>query len=144
MKLDEILEEFNDLDPRESLETLVEMSHDLPELSPCRAGERNDDCRLVKECQTPVYLWVDVTDGHVKLEASVTERSPTVRGYVAMLVTGITGAAPQEVAAIPDDLLGRLGLESTLGMTRHRGFTALMQRIKREVASQTVDSMNTK
>ncbi len=132
--LDELLDEFSDLDPEESLETLIEFSRELPELSPARAEQREDSRQLVKECQTPVYLWVDVNDGHINLEAYVTERSPTVRGYVSLLVQGISGATSQEVAALPEDLLSRLGLEETLGMTRRRGFSALVQRIKRETA----------
>jgi len=66
----------------------------------------------------------------------VTERSPTVRGYVSMLVEGISGASATEVANLPEDFLGQLGLAETLGMTRRRGFTGLMRRIKREVAEQ--------
>ncbi len=134
MKLDELLDEFSDLDPEESLATLIEFSRELPELSPARAEQREDSRQLVKECQTPVYLWVDVNDGRINLEAYVTERSPTVRGYVSLLVQGISGATSQEVAALPEDLLSRLGLEETLGMTRRRGFSALVQRIKRETA----------
>ena len=139
MKLDELLEEFHELTPEESLEVLIEMSHDLPELSPQRAGEREDSRHLVRECQTPVYLWVDAADGRVNLEAYVTERSPTVRGYVSLLVGGISGATQNEVANLPDDLLGRIGLAETLGMTRRRGFTGLLQRIKREAAAQAAE-----
>lgn len=142
MKLDDILDEFSGLDPRECLETLVEMSHELPDLSPQRAEQREDSRYLVRECQTPVYLWVDCVNGVVQLEAYVTERSPTVRGYVSMLVEGISGSAPQEVAAISENLLDRLGLEEALGMNRRRGFSALIQRIKREVAEQ--DSAETR
>ena len=125
MKLSELLEEFDGLDPEESLQTLIEMSQDLPELSPARAAEREDTRRLVKECQTPVYLWVDVVDGHVQLEAYVTERSPTVRGYVSLLVEGISGASITEVARTSRGFAGPLGLAGTLGMTRRRGFTGL-------------------
>lgn len=143
MKLDQLLEEFEDLDPEESLETLIEFSHDLPELSPERAEQREDSRHLVKECQTPVYLWVDVADDEVQLEAYVTERSPTVRGYVALLVEGISGAGVEEVAQLPEDLLEPLGLAETLGMTRKRGFSGLLTRIKREVLQQAdVDSVN--
>ncbi len=137
MKLGELLEEFEGLDPEESLQTLIEMSQDLPELTPARAAEREDSRRLVQECQTPVYLWVDVLDDRVQLEAYVTERSPTVRGYVSLLVEGISDGSTREVAELPEDLLGRLGLAETLGMTRRRGFTGLLRRIKREVAEKS-------
>ena len=134
LKLDELLAEFTDLDPQESLELLVEMSDQLPDLSPKRNAERTDSRFLVKECQTPVYLWVDLVEGVTRLESYVTEKSPTVRGYVAMLVEGLCGVPPDEIAALPENLLPQMGLDQTLGMTRRRGFTGLLRRIKQETA----------
>lgn len=131
MKLDESLAEFADLEPEEALEMLMEFGELLPPLSPGRAGLGNPpDCR-VQECQTAVYLWADVVDGRMKLEASVTEKSPTVRGLVALLVDGLNGATPDEVLRIPDNLLPQLGLQETLGMTRQRGLAGVVSRIKR-------------
>jgi len=136
MKLPELLADFEGADPEESLEMLIEFSDELPPLSAGRAvlGEAAQECRI-QECQTAVYLWVDVQDGKVRLEAFVPEKSPTVRGFVALLVTGLEGATPSEVAALPDDFLPLLGLSATLGMTRQRGFRGIISRIKREVAS---------
>jgi cysteine desulfuration protein SufE len=135
MKLHELLAEFEGADPEESLEMLIDYSNRLPPLSAARAGlgESAQECRI-QECQTAVYLWVDVRDGRVQLEAFVPEKSPTVRGFVALLVEGISGASPAEVAELPDDFLPLLGLSATLGMTRQRGFRGIVSRIKRETA----------
>src|SRR5262249_39954938 len=92
-------------------------------------------CRVL-ECQTPVYLWVDIVEGGVQLEALVAEQSPTVRGYVALLVEGIRGASPADVAHLPDDFLPLLGLSQTLGMTGGRGFSGIISGKKREVAQK--------
>jgi cysteine desulfuration protein SufE len=135
MKLHELLADFEGADPEESLEMLIDYSNRLPPLSAARAGlgESAQECRI-QECQTAVYLWVDVRDGRVQLEALVPEKSPTVRGFVALLVEGISGASPAEVAELPDDFLSLLGLSATLGMTRQRGFRGIVSRIKRETA----------
>ena len=135
MKLSELLADFEGADPEESLEMLIDFSAKLPPASAARAalGKLAQDCRI-QECQTPVYLWVDVHNGQVRLEAIVPEKSPTVRGFVALLVAGISGASPAEVAGLPDDFLPLLGLTATLGMTRQRGFRGIVARIKREVA----------
>jgi cysteine desulfuration protein SufE len=134
MRLEELLDEFSGADPEEALETLIDFSETLPPLSQARSGiALPADCRI-QECQTPVYLWVDVIADKVHLEASVPEKSPTVRGFVAMLVEGLSGASPAEVAEVSDDLLPRLGLSETLGMTRRQGFRGILQRIKRETA----------
>lgn len=134
MKLPELLAEFAGADPEESLEMLIEFGETLPPLSAGRAAEVPPaECRI-QECQTPVFLWVDILDGKVRLEAQVTEKSPTVRGFVALLVAGVSGATPHEVATLPDDFLPLLGLSETLGMTRQRGFRGIVSRIKREAA----------
>ncbi|MBS0260723.1 MAG: SufE family protein [Planctomycetes bacterium] len=136
MKLPELLAEFDDVDPEDALEILMEFAERLPPASAGRSGSGEPtDCRIL-ECQTPVYLWVDLNAGHVHLEAVVPEKSPTVRGFVALLVEGLEGATAAEVAEIPDDFLPLLGLTDTLGMTRQRGFRGVVARIKREVAQK--------
>jgi cysteine desulfuration protein SufE len=140
MKLDEFLAEFEGLDPEERLETLIDFSEQLPPLSASQAALRDAGQCRVHECQTPVFLWVGVAGGRVRLEAEVPEKSPTVRGFVAMLVEGLSGATPAEVAELPDDIATRLGLQETLGMTRSRGFRGIMARIKRDVAQQAAST----
>ena len=136
MKLHQFLADFEGADPEEALEMLMEFGERLPALSNVRGGQAPPSGCRIEECQTPVYLWVDVMDGKVRLEASVPEQSPTVRGFVTMLVEGISGATPDEVRGLPDDFLPLLGLSGTLGMTRSKGFRGIVSRIKRE-AGQT-------
>ncbi len=136
MKLHKLLADFKGADPEEALEMLVDYSEQLPPLSPGRQAEGSPSRCRIQECQTPVYLWVDVVDGRVQLEAMVAEQSPTVRGYVALLVEGLRGASPTEVAELPTDFLPLLGLSQTLGMTRRKGFSGIIGRIKREVAQE--------
>ena len=136
MKLHEYLADFEGAEPEEALEMLIEFSDRLPPLSAGRAaGQMPASCRI-QECQTPVYLWIDREGEQVRLEAAVPEQSPTVRGFVALLVEGLAGASPAEIAALPDDFLPLLGLASTLGMTRHKGFRGIVARIKGAVAAK--------
>jgi cysteine desulfuration protein SufE len=134
MKLDELLAEFDGALPDEALELLIDLGDALPPVSPQRAAAALPaECR-VEECQTAVYLWVDVVEGRLWLEAVVPEQSPTVRGFVSLLVQGLTDEPAELAAGIPDDLLPRLGLDSTLGMQRRAGFRGILARIKREAA----------
>jgi len=133
MKLDEFFDEFQDLEPLERLQALVELADELPPLSASRAAApRPAGCR-VQECQTPVDLWVDVQGGRVHLEADVPRQSPTVRGLVTLVVQGLEGAVAKDVLSIPDDLLDPLGLQEALGMTRRQGLRGIVARIKREI-----------
>lgn len=135
MKLAELLDDLDGLEPDEKLECLMDLAAELPPLSEGRGIAPFPASCLVQECQTPVHLWVEVREGGVHLEADVPRKSPTVRGLVSLVVQGLKGATPQQVAAMPDDLVALLGLSETLGMTRQHGMRGLIARIKREVSN---------
>ncbi|HEY7727464.1 MAG TPA: SufE family protein [Candidatus Eisenbacteria bacterium] len=133
--IDTIIPRFRAADRSTRLETLLDYSRRLPPLPERLAGQVNDEAHRVHECQTPVFLWVEVDGGHVHIHADVPRESPTVRGFISLLARTLDGAAPEDVARVPDDLLDQLGLSETLGMTRTQGLTAILYRIKRSVAS---------
>lgn len=135
MKLDELIAEFQDLEPDEKLEWLVEFAEELPNLSANRAATPFPESCRVQECQTPVFLWVDRHDGRIHLEADVPRKSPTVRGLVALLVVGLDGEPVSSVQNLPDDLISVLGLNSALGMTRQQGFRGVVARLKQAARS---------
>jgi cysteine desulfuration protein SufE len=135
MHLDDLIAELDELEPDEKLQWLVEFANELPELSPSkRAVQFPESCRI-QECQTPVHLWVDVIDHKVHLEADVPQKSPTVRGLVALIVCGLEGSSVTEAISIPDDMVAHTGLSSALGMTRQQGFRGVIMRIKHELSS---------
>lgn len=133
-KLDSIIEQFAELEPRERLELLLEFAEGLPPLPQRFQAERERAEHRVHECQTAVFLWVEVVGGRVQIQAEVAPEAPTVKGFVGILADAFSGATPQEVLAAPADLLQRLGLVESLGMVRMRGLQAILNRIRREVA----------
>lgn len=132
MRLNELIADFAELDDEEKLELLVEMADELPAASAGRCACPDAESCRVQECQTAVYLWIDVIDGRVRLEADVPKKSPTVRGLVTLVIQGLSGATVEEVAALPDDLVAHIGLQRALGMQRQQGFRGVVARIKRE------------
>jgi cysteine desulfuration protein SufE len=134
--LDTIIPRFKAADRSTRLETLLDYSRRLPPLPERLEAEKDRGDHRVHECQTPVFLWVELEDGKVHIHADVPRESPTVRGFISLLARTLEGAAPEDVARIPDDLLDQLGLSETLGMTRTQGLTAILQRIKRSVAAR--------
>jgi cysteine desulfuration protein SufE len=140
LKLHELAAEFEDLDDRERLETLIDFSETLPAPTGAHGTIQGDESCRVQECQTPVYLWIGLRDGMTEVEADVPRSSPTVRGLVALLVEGIQGQPPEHVLQLPDDLLPLLGLESVLGMTRRQGVRGMIARIKRELIAALDES----
>ncbi|MEX1233254.1 MAG: SufE family protein [Planctomycetaceae bacterium] len=134
MKFDELIQEFDDLDAEEKLETLVEFSDSLPVLTDEQSASlRQSFCR-VQECQTAVFLRVSLEEGRIHLEADVPRDSPIVRGLVALIAEGVEGSRPEEISDMPIDLLDQLGLTETLGMVRQRGTRGVLQFIVREVS----------
>jgi cysteine desulfuration protein SufE len=133
--LENIIPRFKAADRTTRLETLLDYSRKLPPLPERLEQEKTRDDHRVHECQTPVFLWVEVDDGQVHIHADVPREAPTVRGFVSLLARSLEGASPEVVAQIPDDLLDQLGLSETLGMTRTQGLTAILHRIKRSVAT---------
>ena len=135
LTLEKVIPRFKAADRTTRLETLLDYSRKLPPLPERFRDERARDEHRVDECQTPVFLWVEVADQKVHIHADVPPESPTVRGFISLLAKSLDGAAPADVARVPDDLLDQLGLSETLGMTRTQGLTAILYRIKRSVAA---------
>ena len=133
--LDNLIPRFKAADRETRLQTLLDYSKKLPPLPERYLAEKELGRNRVDECQTSVYLWVEVEDGQVHIHADVPREAPTVRGFVSLLARTLDGQTPDVVAQLPLDLLDRLGLSETLGMTRTQGLTAILHRIKKSVAS---------
>jgi cysteine desulfuration protein SufE len=133
--LDTLIPRFKAADRQTRLETLLDYSKRLPPLPERYEAEKQQGHNRVHECQTPVYLWVEVDQGRVHIHADVPRESPTVRGFISLLARTLDNQTPEAVAQLPDDLLDQLGLSETLGMTRTQGLTAILSRIKRSVAT---------
>ena len=132
--LESLIPRFKSADRTTRLETLLDYSRKLPPVPDRLVHQETREYHRVHECQTPVFLWVEIENGKVHIHADVPPESPTVRGFISLLARTLDGAAPAEVAQVPDDLLDQLGLSETLGMTRTQGLTAILYRIKRSVA----------
>jgi cysteine desulfuration protein SufE len=133
--LDTLIPRFKAADRQTRLETLLDYSMKLAPLPERYEAEKQQGHNRVHECQTPVYLWVEVDGGRVHIHADVPRESPTVRGFISLLARTLDNESPEAVAQLPDDLLDQLGLSETLGMTRTQGLTAILHRIKRSVAT---------
>src|SRR3954447_26945051 len=133
--LETLIPRFKAADRQTRLETLLDYSKKLPPLPARYEAEKEQGLNRVHECQTPVFLWVEVDGGKVHIHADVPRESPTVRGFISLLARTLEGQKPQAVADVPLDLLDRLGLSETLGMTRTQGLTAILHRIKQSAAT---------
>jgi cysteine desulfuration protein SufE len=135
--LAEIRADFHELEIRERLQLLLEFANELPEL-PERYSEHPYLLERVEECQSPVFIFVEVGDDDiVHLFATAPREAPTTRGFASILVQGLAGLTVQQVLDIPDDFPQGLGLTEAVSPLRVRGMTALLARAKRQVREKT-------
>jgi cysteine desulfuration protein SufE len=131
--LEEIAEPFRMVDRDMRLELLLDYADKLPELPDEYASMRDAGIDMVHECQSPVFLHVEVEDGTVHLVGDVPREAPTARAFVSILLEAFDGATPEEVAEAPSDVLRQLGLSKLLGMQRTQGLSAIYGKVKNEV-----------
>ena len=130
-----IRDDFLSFSEKERLQLLLEFSNELPAL-PERYAEHPELLERVEECQSPVYLFVEVVDGEVQVHATAPAEAPTTRGFASILVQGITGLPADVVLAIPDDFPLQLGLTAAVSPLRLRGMSGMLWRIKRQVSAK--------
>jgi len=132
-RLQEIVDDFHDVPDKDRLQLLLEFSQDLPAL-PERYAARRDLLEPVPECQTPLFLAVEVEpDEIVRLFFEAPAEAPTTRGFAAILHAGLDGLDAGEVLATPPQFSSQLGLADLVSPLRLRGMAAMLARIKRQV-----------
>ena len=130
--LEDLAEELREADRQDRVEMLIDLAKNLPAL-PEKYERLKDAAHRVEECQSPVFLFIEVVGDKVALFIDAPIEAPTVRGFVALLVEGLADATVQEIVDIPNDLVERAGLLEILGMLRVRGLHGVLRRLKAEV-----------
>jgi cysteine desulfuration protein SufE len=131
-----IRDDFLALEQHERLVLLLEFANELPELPP-KYADHPDLLERVEECQSPVFIFVDVEDEIVHLHATAPKEAPTTRGFASILAQGLAGLTVDEVLDVPDDYPLTLGLTEAVSPLRIRGMSALLGRTKRQVREKT-------
>ncbi|MDT7618686.1 MAG: cysteine desulfuration protein SufE [Pseudonocardiales bacterium] len=138
-QLEELVEDFTGVGPKDRLQLLLELSRELPAL-PERYADAADTMEQVHECQSPLFLAVEVEpEGKraVRLFFSAPPEAPTTRGFASIMHTGLDGEPADEVLAVPDDFYVALGLAQAVSPLRLRGMAAMLSRIKKQVRAAT-------
>ncbi len=136
-RLAELVDDFAAVDPSDRVELLLELSRELPEL-PDRYAGHHELMEPVPECQTPLFLAVEVDAGsadvpRVHLFFDAPPQAPTTRGFAAIMHAGLDGEPVGTVLAVPADFHTELGLAEVVSPLRLRGMTAMLGRIKRQI-----------
>ncbi len=131
-----LVDDFTALEKQDRLQLLLELSRELPAL-PDRLADHPELLEPVPECQSPIFLHVDVAgtgpDAGVELHFSAPPEAPTTRGFAAILAEGLAGLSAAEVARVPADVTTRLGLAEVVSPLRLNGMAGMLARVQRQV-----------
>jgi len=136
-QLAEIRDEFLELELRDRLQLLLEFSNELPEL-PDRYRDHPDLFERVEECQSPVFIFIEVENDTVQMFATAPPEAPTTRGFASILAQGLSGLSTQDVLGLSDDFPQTLGLAKAVSPLRLRGMTGMLARAKRQIRLKTI------
>jgi len=128
LTLDEIFEEFADLDKQDQSLYLLELGDDLPKLPD--VARTNDN--KVHGCQSQVWLITDVQGDHeaAKFEIVADSDSNIVRGLIAILESAYNGMSAREILAYDiDAVFLRLDLQQHISTQRRNGLRGMVDRI---------------
>ncbi|MEO0435653.1 MAG: SufE family protein [Pseudomonadota bacterium] len=122
---DDIVENLSFFDSWEDrYRYIIELGHQLPAL----AQELRTDDRLVRGCQSQV--WIDVAEQDGRLQLSVDSDAFIVKGLLAVVLAAFNNKTPGAIRSFDiDQYFETLGLMKHLSPTRGNGLRAMVARI---------------
>lgn len=122
---DEIVEEFSIFDQwDDKYQYIIDMGKSL---SPLDEKYKTDD-RLIKGCQSRVWLYTELKDGkiiyHADSDAIIT------KGLIALMVRVLSNHAPKEIVDAQLTFINRIGLAEHLSPTRANGLVSMVKQMK--------------
>ncbi len=114
------------LDKYEYLIELGKTLTDYPE------ADKTDD-RLIKGCQSRVWLDYKIADGRIWFNAD--SDAIITKGIISLLIRIYSGRTPEEIMSSDFSIVDRIGLKENLSPTRANGLVSMIARI-REIAAE--------
>lgn len=122
---DELVEEFSMFeDWLDKYEYLIDLGKNL-EAFP---EELKTDNRLIKGCQSRVWLDAEMKDGVLVFRAD--SDAIITKGIISLLVSVYSGRSAGEIAADDFSFVDRLGLKENLSPTRANGLLSMIETIR--------------
>jgi cysteine desulfuration protein SufE len=134
----EIVEAFQEVPANLRLELLLEYADALPQL-PERYADHPELLEKVEECQSPVYLFVEL-DAHSKVNVFLTapDEAPTTKGFASLLHKCLNQENAQTVLDFNESFVDDLGITELVSPLRIRGLHGMLARIKRQVKEKLI------
>lgn len=122
-----VVEEFSMFDEwLDKYEYLIELGKSL-KVFPV---ELKTDDRLIKGCQSRVWLDTRVQDGILRFRAD--SDAIITKGIISLLIRVYDGRSAAEIAADNFDFVEKIGLRENLSPTRANGLNSMIETIRKE------------
>lgn len=125
----EVADEFSMFDEwLDRYEYLIELGKslkDFPEAS------KTDD-KLIKGCQSRVWLDYEVEDGKIVFNAD--SDAIITKGIISLLIRIYSGRTPAEILSSDFSIVDRIGLRENLSPTRANGLVSMIEKIRETAA----------
>ena len=91
--------------------------------------EKKTDDRLIKGCQSRVWLDAQLRDGRLYFQAD--SDAIITRGIISLLIGVYSGETPEAIAADDFGFVSEIGLKDNLSPTRANGLVSMIDTIKK-------------
>lgn len=126
----DIVEEFelfgDDWESR--YEHLIDLGRSLPLIAP----DLKTEDRIIKGCQSTVWLAAELRDGKVIFTAD--SDAIITKGMVALVIRVLSGEAPQDILKADMNFIDKIGLKEHLSPTRANGLLSMIGSMKQHAA----------
>ena len=121
----EIIEEFEMFDDwMQRYEYMIELGKSLPLID---ENLKTDD-KLIKGCQSKVWLNSEIKDGKIIFTAD--SDAIITKGIIAVLVRVFSNQKPQAILDANTDFIDEIGLKEHLSPTRANGLVSMIKQMK--------------
>lgn len=125
----EVVDEFSMFDEwLDRYEYLIELGKALNEYP---ESLKTDD-RLIKGCQSRVWLDSKVEDGKIFFNAD--SDAIITKGIISLLIRIYSGRTPEEILSSDFSVVDRIGLKENLSPTRANGLVSMIAKIRETAA----------
>ena len=126
----EVIDEFSMFDEwLDKYEYLIELGKSL---KPYPEDKKTDD-RLVKGCQSRVWVDFNLKDGRLYFNAD--SDAIITKGIISLFIKIYSGRSSQEILSSDFSVVEKIGLKENLSPTRANGLVSMIQKI-REIAAE--------
>jgi len=121
----EIIEEFEMFEQwDDKYQYIIDLGKSL---APMKEEWKTED-RLIKGCQSRVWLFSQLEDGKIIFHAD--SDAIITKGVVALLVRVLSGHSAKEIVDAPLEFIDKIGLKQHLSPTRANGLVSMVKQMK--------------